>query len=87
MDYFGVFGRTGGMPLSSTGRNLLSPDAFDSFLPSKGVLCGFLMLCIGGTVGVTDADYAAWGGAGTGYAPPLVLQDFTCIFFILFIKK
>ena len=86
MGYFWAFGRPGGMPMSWTGRILLSPDAFfDTFLPSEGVPCGFLMPCIGGTVEVTDADYAVCGGAGTAYSPHLVLQEFTCIFFILFI--
>ena len=89
MGYFWAFGRPGGMPMSWTGRILLSPDAFfDTALPSEGVPCGFLILFIGGTVGVTDADYAVvCGGAGTAYSPHLVLQEFTCIFFILFIKK
>ena len=91
MGCFGAFGRLGGIPISCTGRLLLSSDAFDIVLPSEGVPCGFLMLCLRGTVGGTDADYAGnfgvRGGAGTAYSAPLVLQVFTCIFFILFIKK
>ena len=81
MGCFWAFGRPAGMPMSLTGRILLLLDAFfNTVLPSEGVPCGFLMPCIVGTVGVTDADYVVCGGAGTAYSPHLVLQEFTCIF-------